>query len=427
MVDALQAASQTGIDNATQLYSGENFSDIVNGDTSQLTQSAKDYLDSKTNAQANQQRQQAGVQAANSIVQNGCDIDSSDCGQKMLAIVCAAIATFGGPYGAVIAAVIEALAQGAMALSKLLNDQPPCSGSGNWTGSGLLQMTGIRSPPPGTFANVVITMLGSALAAEGNCKGYYNPQMIVMAALQAWNQNSQGQLVDYFVPKPKGGFGISYIWKNQWNLTTLPRQSLQSDGYGYEAAGAAAPSYKPAMWGLFVYPWQAPYAFQPLQNVPAKDAHGNSIADPAFEGITWIRVAGNAGPANPTTVDVSSGVVALAEIVKVVPASVIAQGGFPAATAYVQQLKSTGIPDATWNKLSAIDRQWWISQGFNSQSAVVASSPHTATKILVYTGIAVGVGAAGVGAYAALTGRTFMGVLRGIVGVVNPLPRARRR
>jgi len=58
--------------------------------------------------------------------------------------------------------------------------------------------------------------------------------------------------------------------------------------------------------------------------------------------------------------------------------------------------------------------------------AATPAATSTVKKALVYTGIAAGVGAAGIGVYAAATGATFMGVVHGLVGgaiaAVNPLP-----
>lgn len=360
-MSTLRDASQTAIQNSYDLYHGGNFNDVVNGDTSQLSTSAKQYLDSKTNAQANQQRQQAGAAAAESIITHGCDIDSPDCGQKMTAVVCSVIAIWGGPYGALIAAVVEAIAQGINALNKLLNNQPACSGSANATGSWVLQVTGINLPPPGSLANAALSMMASGMAGSLNCKAYYDPAMTIMAALQAWNQNSQGKLVDYFVPKPKAGAGLGSIWK-AFAGGMLPSWG-GTDSVASIATGA------PAHSGLFAYPQHAPYAFQPLQNVPQKDSQGRPVAAPSLEGITWIRLAGNAGPA-----------------------------GLPAKT-------STAI-------------------------ATTVGSSSAVGKALVYTGIVAGVGAAGVGTYALATGTTFLGALKGLwaatggrlVSAVNPLP-----
>ena len=287
------SASSLAIQNSIQLYGGQSLPNIGSGDIAQLQSTAQAYLDDNTTTAANDGRISNGAAAAASIIQNGYNPDNADDNQKLVVTIaggCSLIPGVGPVLGAVIIGMYEIGTQViAPLVDKLLgySSIPTCSSSGNWTTTGVLSNCGINSfPPAGTLAGLVVPALGKAYSQMMNCDAFnkvpgtipFGFQLTIAPLLKMWNQATDGDLIDYFVPRIN-----AYDWPGG------------TDTFFGNISCAAAP---------FCYSTQSQYAFQPLSQVPEWDSNGNHILDPTTEGASWMRVAANAGPlksASPTT------------------------------------------------------------------------------------------------------------------------------
>jgi hypothetical protein len=338
------SASAAAISNAEALYGG-NMPDL-SGDVDQLDSQAQSWMAAQTTTAATSAHVEAGASAAADLITNGYDPDNSADNQQLVVAVAGAVSLV-PPAGPVIGAVLLGMYElGTKVLGPLINklfgysSTPTCNSSDNWTAQGVLATSGVLSfPPAGTFAGLVVPALGKAYADQQNCNAFngvpgalpWEWTLTLGPLLRMWNGAAGGTLIEYFVPR---------INMYDWPGGPLPTEFV----YDYSSNS----SYCVA--GPFCFPEQGPYAFQPLSQVPVTDADNKAIADPAGEGVRWIRVAANSGPVKPSLVAASTVATSMSTGAKVAMGAAIV-GASAAAGVGVYALATKQGYGSAWSRL----------------------------------------------------------------------------
>jgi hypothetical protein len=292
-------ASSLAIQNSVQLYGGQSLPDIGRGDFAHLQASAQSYLDQQTTPAATDARETRGTVAAASLIANGYDPNNDADNQLLVSSIAGGlclIPAIGPVLGAVLMAMYEVGVEViAPAVDKLFgySSVPTCSSTGNPTAALMLSLSGISTTPPtGTLAGLIVPAYGKAFLDLWNCNTFnhiprsvpFGFQVLAGPLLQMWNKNTSGALIDYFVPCINAS-----DWPMRWANFGVSGPLGSGGGPGSNLV------YGPFLFGNGTAPGpggehiqaQGAYAFQPLSQVPA------SVADPSFEGLTWMRIAAN--------------------------------------------------------------------------------------------------------------------------------------